>query len=252
MSEPRSPERSITAIVPALNEQGNLQGAVEAVLKEIGPLVTGLEVLVFDDASTDGTGAVADELAAQDVRVRVVHNPHRLNLGGIYKAGLARARGEYVVLIPGDNEVRVDEVARGLQYLDRADLVLFYVTNPRVRPWGRRVLSRLYVALVNALFRTRFRYTNGTNIFRTETARAVRIDTSGFAYQTEAVVKAVRSGVDFVQVGLEINARDSGTSKAVTWKNLKGVAVALCNLWWDLYVQERGRYRYRGRCLGEF
>src|SRR6185503_18501282 len=91
----------------------------------------------------------------------------------------------------------------------------------------RRLLSRLYVIAVNALFGTRFRYTNGTNVFRTDVLRRVPILTNGFSYQTEAVVKAVRSGVDYVQVGVEIKARDTGTSKAVTWKNLRSVAGAL-------------------------
>lgn len=239
-----------TVIVPALNEEENLRPTVEAILKEIGPLSTFLEVLVFDDASTDRTGAIADELAAQDKRVRVFHNPRRLNIGGIYKAGVREARGDYVFLVPGDNETRVDETARGIQYLEQANLVVFYWTNLRVRSWIRRMLSRLYVRIVNLLFGTRFLYTNGTNIFPTEVIRRVPIRTSGFSYQTEAVVKAVWSGVDFVQVGIELKAREFGNSKAISWENLKNVAVALFRLWWDLNVKERHRYRQRGRLRG--
>jgi len=139
---------SFTVIVPALNEEKNLGPAVETILTQMKPLATALEVLVYDDASTDRTGAVADELAQRDARVRVVHNRERLNIGGIYKAGVQAARAHYVLLVPGDNEMRMDEIARGIKYLDRADLVVFYVTNVRVRSWWRR-LSRLYAAGVN-------------------------------------------------------------------------------------------------------
>lgn len=243
---------NFTVIVPALNEERNLRPAVEAVLQHIGPLATRLEVLVFDDASTDRTGEVADRLAAEDPRIRVFHNPRRLNIGGIYRAGTREARGEYVFLIPGDNEIRVDEVARGLKYLDRADLVIFYVTNVRVRPPLRRFLSKLYAWLVNRLYGTDFSYTNGTNVFRTEVVRRLPIRTDGFSYQTEAVVKAVRSGLDFVQVGIEIKARTSGASKALTWRNLRTVAVALAGLWWEVKVRERRQYRRRGRMVGAF
>ncbi|MBI3001917.1 MAG: glycosyltransferase family 2 protein [Deltaproteobacteria bacterium] len=243
---------SFTVIVPALNEEENLRPAVEAILKEIGPRARFLEVLVFDDASTDRTGEIADELSRQDARVCVFHNPQRLNIGGIYKAGIKEARGDYVLWVPGDNETRLDEIAKGLEYLDGADIVVFYVTNDEVRAWPRRVLSRLYVRIVNLLFGTRFRYTNSMNIFRTNVVRRVPIVTNGFAYQTEALVKAVRSGVDFVQVGIKIKARDSGTSKALTWKNFVAVAVALGRLWWDLKVKERHRYRRSGRLLGVF
>ena len=243
---------SLTVIVPALNEEQNLRPAVEAILEQASPVATFLEVLVFDDASTDRTGAVADELARRDSRVRVVHNPRRLNIGGIYKAGVLAARGDYVFLVPGDNEMRVDEIVRGLKYLDQADLVVFYVTNVGVRPWWRRRVSRLYAAGVNLVFGTRFSYTNGTNVFKTDVIRTIPIRTDGFSYQTEAVVKAVWSGLDFVQVGIEIKARESGVSKALTWKNLKIVLGALSRLWWEVRVKERRHYRRQGRMLARY
>jgi len=243
---------SLTVIVPALNEEKNLGPAVEAILTQMKPLATSLEVLVYDDASTDGTGAVADELAQRDAHVRVVHNTARLNIGGIYKAGVQAAQGDYVLLVPGDNEMRLEEIARGIKYIDRADLVVFYVTNVRVRSWWRRRLSRLYAAGVNLMFGTRFSYTNGTNVFKTDVVRKILIHTNGFSYQTEAVVKAVWSGLDFVQVGIEIKPRESGESKALTLRNLRIVLDALLRLWWEVKVTERRRYRRLGRMLGKF
>jgi glycosyltransferase involved in cell wall biosynthesis len=243
---------SLTVIVPALNEEANLRPTVEAVLAHLGSIADPLEVLVFDDASTDSTGAVADALAARHAAVRAFHNPRRLNIGGVYKAGLREARGAWVVLVPGDNETRVDEIARGVAYVGRAPLVVFYVTNTGVRPWSRRALSRLYVWGVNALFGTRLRYTNGTNLVRADVARALGIRTDGFAYQTEALVRALRSGVDCVQVGLRIQERRFGASKAVSWTNLRAVGAALARLWWDVRVRERRRYRGRGRVLGTY
>lgn len=242
--------KSFTVVVPALNEEENLRPAVEGLLKEIGPLASDLEVLVFDDASTDRTGEIADELAARDPRVVAIHNRDRLNIGGSYKAGIARARGDYLFLFPGDNETRVDEIARGLRCLDRADVLVFFITNTGVRPASRRVVSRLYVAVVNALFGTGFRYTNSTNVFRTDVLRRFPIRTNGFSYQTEALVKAVGSGVDYLEVGVELQRRVGGTSKALTWKNLRNVVEALVRLWWDVRVTDRARYRRRGRSLG--
>ncbi len=243
---------NFSVVVPALNEEANLGPTVEAILREFGRGGGFLEVLVFDDASTDATGRVADDLQRRDGRVRAFRNPRRLNIGGIYKAGLREARGEHYLLIPGDNETRVDEIVRGAQHAGKADLLVFFVTNTAVRGTARRLLSRLYVRAVNALFNTRFRYTNGTNIFRTEVLRRIPITTDGFSYQTEAVVKAVRSGVDWCEVGIELQAREHGVSKAVSWKNLESVAHALLRLWWEVMVRERGRYRGRGRRLGTF
>jgi len=243
---------SFTVIVPALNEEENLRPAVEAVLREMAPVSSWVEVLVFDDGSTDRTGAIADALAREDSRVIAFHNHARLNMGGIYKEGVRRARADYVFMVPGDNEQRVDEIARVVPHLAKTDLLVFYVTNTRVRPWARRALSRLYVFVVNRLYGTRFRYTNGTNIFRTSVVQRLTIETSSFAYATEAVVKAVRSGVDFTEVGVEIQPRDFGTSKAFAWKNVRTVATSLGRLWWDVAVKDRARYRRRGRAIGAF
>src|SRR2546425_4738521 len=154
---------SFTVVVPALNEEDNLGTTVETVLREFGSEAGFLEVLVFDDASTDGTGRVTDELAKRDSRVRAFHNPRRLNIGGIYKAGVAEARGEHVLLIPGDNETRVDEIVRGTRYAPKADLVAFYITNTEVRGPRRRLAPWLYGLLINPLFQSRLGDSNRTN-----------------------------------------------------------------------------------------
>jgi glycosyltransferase involved in cell wall biosynthesis len=239
-----------SVIVPALNEEANLDAAVSEVLRGFDAAGLGVEVLVFDDASTDRTGAIADAWARRDPRVRAFHNPRRLNIGGIYKAGIREARGEHTLLVPGDNEMLVDEIVKGARLAATADIVLFYVTNAReVRSTARVFLSGLYVRVVNLLFNTRFRYTNGTNIFRTALLRRVSIDTNGFSYQTEALVKALRSGADFIDVGIRIAPRGGGRSKALSFRNIRLVLSALVRLWMEVMVRERAHYRQRGRRL---
>lgn len=242
-----------TVVVPALNEQPNLGSTVESILRGFTAAGLDLEILVFDDASTDRTGAIADEWAALDRRVRAFHNPRRLNIGGIYKAGIRESTGEHLLLIPGDNEMLIDEIVRGAHHAHEADVILFYVTNAwAARPPLRALLSRLYVLLVNLLFHTRFRYTNGTNIFRTDVLRRVQIVTDGFSYQTEAVVKALRTGVDYIDVGIRIQTRGGGRSKALSWRNLRLVASSLGRLWYEVVVRDHARYRRRGRRIATY
>lgn len=241
--------RRLSIIVAALNEERNLAAAVDEITRVFGRLGGEFEILLFDDASTDGTGPLADTLAAADSRIRVFHNQRRLNIGGIYKAGIRQARYEYCLLLPGDNEVDIGQVARGVALLDRADLVLTYSANGQIRPLLRRTLSRAYVVLVNSLFGTDFSYTNGSNICRTELLRGITIRTDGFSYQTEALVKLVAKGVDFVEVGIAIRERTHGRSTALALRNWVAVAQALAWLWWDLRVSARSPGIRRGRNL---
>jgi glycosyltransferase involved in cell wall biosynthesis len=242
-----------TVIVPALNEEANLDATVATILEAFDAQGFSLEVLVFDDASTDRTGAIADDWARRDGRVCAFHNRRRLNIGGIYKAGIGEARGDHLLLIPGDGEVLLDQVLRGAPHAASADMVLFYVTNAReIRSPLRVLLSGLYVRLVNLLFNTRFRYTNGTNIFRTDILRQMSIVTDGFSYQTEAVVKALRSGASFVDVGVRIKARKGGRSTALSLRNIGLVVGSLVRLWFEVMVQDRRRYARPGRRLGTY
>ena len=174
---------------------------------------------MIDDGSTDGTGAIADDLAGRDARIRVVHHDRPRNLGYAYKAGVALARFEYVIMFPGDDEGSDEQLDAVLSRAGTADVVVNYISNPEVRPWSRRVVSRAFVALVNTLLGLRLRYYNGTVLHRTALVRAIEIRTDSFAYQAEALVKLLRAGHSYVEVGTPISARVAGRTKAFKLKN---------------------------------
>ena len=189
-----------------------------------------VEVIVVDDGSTDGTGAIADELARRDGRIRVVHHERPRNLGYAYKAGVALARCEHVIMFPGDNEGSDEQLDAVLSRAGTADIVINYISNPQVRPWSRRVVSRAFVGLANALFGLRLRYYNGTVLHRTALVRAIEIRTDSFAYQAEALVKLLRAGRSYVEVGTPIAPRAAGRTKAFRLKNAVEVGRTLLRL----------------------
>lgn len=234
--------RSYTVVIPARNEEANLRPAVEGVLHEVGPGAEFLEVVVVDDASTDGTASVAHALALEDARVRVLSAPRRLNIGGCYKAGLQVARGEYFFLFPGDNEERADEMARALRFLDEVSLIVIWFRNTEARTWRRRVLSRAFISLVNTTFGTDFKKVTGPNIWRTAVLRQQKIRSDGFASQTEALVRSVRSGLPYAQVGILTRGRKVGRAHAISWRNLLDVGRTMLRLWWDVRVVNRRLY----------
>jgi len=242
-------QKGLTIIVAALNEEKNLAAAIGAITHHFGLTGWEFEILLFNDHSCDGTGPLADALAKTNPHLRVFHNDHRLNIGGIYKAGTQRAAYDYCLLLPGDNEVLVEEVAKGLRHLDQADLVVTYIANQEIRPFIRLMLSRIYTKLVNWLFGTDLSYTNGSNICRTDLLRSITINTSGFSYQTEALVKLVRQGVNFIEFGINIRERAHGKSTALALRNWAKVFHAVASLWWDVRVVNRGQYGKVGRKL---
>jgi glycosyltransferase involved in cell wall biosynthesis len=197
------------------------------------------ELLLFDDGSTDRTGKIMDELTAADPRhVRVTHNPTPRNLGGVYTQGIALARMDYVLMVPGDNENPGHALQAPFDAIGRADIVLPYPVNSDVRGAARHLVSRAYVGLLNRLFGLRVRYYNGTVIHRTANLKALPIKTSSFAYQAEILIKLLCAGKSFVEIPIRIDPPKEGRrSRAFRWRNMVQVGRTLGDLFVDLRVR---------------
>jgi glycosyltransferase involved in cell wall biosynthesis len=231
----RAPEPAgISIIVPALNEAATLAAAVQRCRQAASRHFADHEIIVIDDGSTDDTGRIADRLARTDARVQVVHHERPRNLGRAYKAGLARARFPYVLLFPGDDEGSDEQLDAVMTRAGSADVVVNYIANPEIRPWHRRVLSRVFVSLLNALFGLRLRYYNGTVLHRTDLVRGITIRTDSFAYQAEALIKLLKAGHSYVEVGTPIAPRGAGRTKAFRLVNTLAVGRAVLRLLADV------------------
>ncbi len=223
-------DRSVTFIMPALNEERNLAAAVAEVRKVTTTLALPYEIVIIDDGSRDRTGAIADEFAAADPRVRVVHHETNKGLGAAYRRGVKEARCEYIMMVPGDNAHPAPGLESILAVAGTADIVVAYPLNPEVRPLARRLLSRLYTFGLNLLFFQKVPYYNGLNIYRTRLARSIEIETSSFAYSSEILIKLIKRGSSYVCAGTLIEERAEGRSKALKLGNVIGVIGAVIRL----------------------
>jgi glycosyltransferase involved in cell wall biosynthesis len=234
--------RTLTVIIPALNEEGNLAAAVAAVLDAIDDRFTDYELLIFDDGSTDRTGSIADGLAAANPHIRVTHNPRNMGFGYNYSRGVELARMEYVTMFPGDNEIPGEAIRAILDAVGSADIVVPYISTPGVRSWSRRVISACFVALINVLFGLRLRYFNGPCVHRRLLLLSVPMRTHGFAYMAAILVRLIRSGSSYVEVPMPLQARQHGRSKAFRLKNIASVLGTIGRLFWQVQVKERRKY----------
>jgi dolichol-phosphate mannosyltransferase len=211
-----------TVCLPTYNELENLERMVRTLG---GMLREGDRVLVIDDASPDGTGELADRLAAELPFVSVLHRAKKEGLGPAYLAGFARALAdgaELVLEMDCDFSHDPAEVPRLIAAAeDGADLVLGsrYVPGGSIPSWGltRRAISLGGNLYAQAFLSSRLRdLTGGFKCFRRvvlETVDLNRIDSKGYAFQIETTYRVVRAGFRVVEVPIRFVDREEGHSK---------------------------------------
>jgi glycosyltransferase involved in cell wall biosynthesis len=132
--------RSLSVVVPAYNEMGNLEAAVRDVVHALRSFDQ-YEVIIVNDGSKDGTGEVADRLAAELTGVRVIHHPVNRGFSESYQTGMRAARMDYFTFVPGDHEVALESVEEIFNSVGKADIVVPYHGTPWNRSWHRRALT---------------------------------------------------------------------------------------------------------------
>jgi dolichol-phosphate mannosyltransferase len=207
-------------VVPTYNERDNLEWIVSR-LRAAAPQV---DVLVVDDDSPDGTGAVADMLAAADPQVTVLHRVEKSGLGAAYLHGfrVALERGYDVVgEMDADGSHQPEQLARLLDALRHADLVIGsrWVRGGSVVNWPvtRKALSVGGNVYARVLLGIPVRdVTAGYRLFRRTTLEAIDLESvqsAGYIFQTDLAFRTVRAGLRVVEVPIEFVERVRGESK---------------------------------------
>jgi glycosyltransferase involved in cell wall biosynthesis len=230
--------RTISILLPAFNEVGSLAQAVADIEAAVADF-DDYEIIVVDDGSSDGTAAVADELAATRPRVRVVHHVVNRGLAAAYRTGLDQAGMTYVTFMGADAEIPSDSIREIVSLTGSAGLVIPYHGTPTARPWSRRLLTWVSTEQVNLLFGWRHRYYQGPVVYPTTLAQALPREIDGFFFATEMLVHALAAGYTWVEVPLRHRERTGGQSKAVKIRNIFKAEMAILTLWWHLRVLGR-------------
>jgi len=207
--------------LPTYNERENL----ESMLRALGGLgLEGLEVLVIDDSSPDGTGEIADRLAAEHDWVHVLHRERKEGLGPAYLAGFRRALelgADLVFEMDCDFSHDPAAVPRLAEAAKLADLVLGsrYVEGGGTRNWGvvRRFISRGGSLYAQMLLQLGIRdLTGGFKCYRRRVLETIDLDaihSRGYAFQIETTYRALRAGFSVVEVPITFADREVGGSK---------------------------------------
>jgi dolichol-phosphate mannosyltransferase len=210
-----------TVCLPTYDERENLEPMVRALGEVLGPDDS---VLVIDDRSPDGTGEIADRLAAELAWVDVLHRPRKEGLGRAYLDGFRvalEAGSELVLEMDCDFSHDPADVPRLIAAAEEADLVLGsrYVPGGGTQNWGlvRRAISRWGSLYAQILLGLAVRdLTGGFKCYRRQVLEAIDLDaihSRGYAFQIETTYRALRAGFHVVEIPIRFTDREVGGSK---------------------------------------
>ena len=230
----------VSVIMPSLNEEKNIEHAVQNVIGAFDRCGINAEIIVVNDGSTDDTGRTAASLSEKYPFLSVLHHEKPEGIGASFWDGVRNSRGEIVTMLPGDGENDATETLRYLPVMDHVDIVIPFVFNKEVRSLRRRALSALYRWIVNASFGLSVNYMNGTVMYRKCVLQDITFRSKGFFYQTELLIKCIRRGYLFAEVPYALEQRAAGASKATSLASLRKVARNYLAVLADVYLKGGG------------
>jgi dolichol-phosphate mannosyltransferase len=211
---------SVLVCIPTYNEAQNIAG----VLERLFVAVPEAHALVIDDGSPDGTGIIADDIAAADPRVHVLHRTEKAGLGAAYLAGFAwglERAYDAICEMDADGSHRPEDLPRLLAALPEADLVLGsrWVPGGSVVNWpkSRLLLSRAGTAYANLALGLGIKdATGGFRVFRRATLEGLKLEgvaSQGYCFQIDLAARAVARGFRVREVPITFVERELGASK---------------------------------------
>ena len=220
----------VTFLVPCLNEEANVVGAIETIMSAINRVGCSFEILVFDDGSRDHTSDVVTMFQAANPQAPVRLFRNKINRGLAYNFVEAafHGRGRYYRIVPGDNVELAETIESIVRARGTADIIVPHFVEIRNRPFRRKVISKLYTCLVNLASGYRLAYYNGNPLYLRAHVMRFHVECSGFGYQAEFLTRLISEGATYKEIPLV--AYDREGSAAINIKNTLSVSHSLMTI----------------------
>ena len=227
--------KSVSLVFPMFNEVDNIEDTIRRAGALAGQISDDYEIIVADDASTDGSGDLVDRIAQKDLHVKSVRLKVNSKFGGALNAGLMAATKDIIVYTDSDFPAREEDIKKAIQLLDEADIVTAYSLVIKDASPKRIVMSKVYNFLVQLLFGLHLKDINsGLKIYKRHVIEGLKLRSKSPFIDVEIFVEAMRRGFTIKQYGLVFELRTKGSSA------ISRVSV-VARTFWDMLA-----YRFGG------
>jgi len=206
----------ISFITPCFNEENNVNNTINEIFKTCKICsIKNFELIIIDDGSSDNTF----QKIIKNKKIVKLRHKNNLGIGAAYKTGLKKSKGDYIMMIPGDNSHPVSSIKPLIMNIGKSDIIIPFTTKKGKRSIPRLILSKVFTFFLNYFFNLNIKYFNGTVIHKKSNLIDLEIESSGFDYQAEILIKLLQRGYSYKEVEVIVNERVEGSSNAVSISN---------------------------------
>lgn len=222
----------VSVVIPAFNEEANLRSTAGVVGGKLDELAVTFEIIIVNDGSTDGTRSIAEELVGADNRIRLINHPRNLGPGSGVFTGIEAAKGEFVIFIPADLALDIEEIHKYIDASRSCDLVVGIRSDRRDYSLFRKFVSVTNILLIRLLFGMKERQFNYIHMYRRKMLERMNIESRGVFITAEIMIKARDLGYQLKEVDITYVPRTAGKATCGNPGTILGTVKDLFGFWW--------------------
>ncbi len=198
---------SLTFFVPTFNSESTINNT----LSNIELAISGLnnfeyEVLIIDDYSTTNSFDILKKISKNYQNVKVIKNEFNLGFCKNFMKGIDNCNNEFLMFLPAGNVINYDQIQKIIKEYDKQDMLIVNYSNQiESREISRVLISKIFSLSVNLFFLNKIKYFNGTNIYKTEFLKKIKIRSNSFIFQAEIVLKMMKMTDKFKECSVKLN-----------------------------------------------
>ena len=209
-------EHGLSLFFPVYNDAGTVRIVAEKAVDLLTSITDQWEIIIVDDGSPDDAGRIADELARETRRIRVIHHVRNLGYGAAVRSGLAACRFEYICFTDGDDQYEIEDLRKLMRLSDYYDLVITF-RYKKIYSSKRLFISWIYNKLLRFLFRTTFRdISTGLRLVRKAVIDDLELRADSTFIGAELAIKTMLKGYRVGEVGIQTFPRTFGSSSSTS------------------------------------
>ena len=237
----------LTVFFPVYNDEQTIRSVTEKAIGVCEELAQNYEVLIIDDCSPDNSGKIADELAGENSRVRVIHQKQNMGYGAAVQTGFQNSTYEWICFTDGDDEYDIEDLKKIVKLKDFYDLVITFRYKKLYS--GRRIfISYIYNKLLRIMFRSPYRdISTGLRFVRKSLLNELHLTSNSPFIGAELTIKTMLKGYRIGEMGIQTFPREFGKGSVTSFKNIMATIRDMRKIYREIFSDDYNLPTHRGR-----